>query len=110
MNKLIAAAGITAGDAVVEIGPGRVLAAAGLRRLGLGARISVSVPIEECVPAPGQGIIAIEIRTDSTYVEKCFNQNWHERWRRDDSWKGSNGPVKNRDLWERLFGRGRLPR
>jgi hydroxymethylbilane synthase len=41
-----------------------VLAAAGLRRLGLGARISVSVPIEECVPAPGQGIIAIEIRTD----------------------------------------------
>jgi hydroxymethylbilane synthase len=41
-----------------------VLAAAGLRRLGFGARISVSVPIEECVPAPGQGIIAIEIRTD----------------------------------------------
>jgi ribonuclease HI len=22
----------------------------------------------------------------------------------DGSWKGSNGPVKNRDLWERLFG------
>jgi len=41
-----------------------VLAAAGLRRLGFGARISVSVPIEECVPAPGQGIIAIETRTD----------------------------------------------
>jgi hydroxymethylbilane synthase len=39
-----------------------VLAAAGLRRLGFGARISVSVPLEECVPAPGQGIIAIEIR------------------------------------------------
>jgi ribonuclease HI len=48
---------------------------------------------------------AIEVRTDSTYVEKCFNQNWHERWRRDGSWKGSNGrAVKNRDLWERLFG------
>ena len=41
-----------------------VLAAAGLRRLGFGARISVSVPIDECVPAPGQGIIAIEIRAD----------------------------------------------
>src|SRR5688572_15647751 len=41
-----------------------VLAAAGLRRLGFGARISVSIPIEECVPAPGQGIIAIETRTD----------------------------------------------
>ena len=41
-----------------------VLAAAGLRRLGFGARISASVPIDECVPAPGQGIIAIEIRAD----------------------------------------------
>jgi hydroxymethylbilane synthase len=41
-----------------------VLAAAGLRRLGFGARISVSLSIEECVPAPGQGIIAIEIRAD----------------------------------------------
>ena len=40
-----------------------VLASAGLRRLGFGARISVSVPIEECVPAPGQGIIAIETRS-----------------------------------------------
>jgi hydroxymethylbilane synthase len=43
-----------------------VLAAAGLRRLGFGARISVSVPIDECVPAPGQGIIAIEIRSDDS--------------------------------------------
>ena len=42
--------------------------------------------------------------TDSAYVEKCFNQNWHERWLRDGSWKGSNGPVRHRDLWERLFG------
>jgi ribonuclease HI len=47
---------------------------------------------------------AIEVHTDSSYVEKCFNQKWHERWLRDGSWKGSNGPVKNRDLWERLFG------
>lgn len=48
---------------------------------------------------------AIEVRTDTPYVEKCFNQNWHERWLRDGSWKGSNGrPVKHRDLWERLFG------
>lgn len=45
----------------------------------------------------------IEIRTDSSYVEKCFNQNWRERWLREESWKGSNGPIKNRDLWERLF-------
>jgi ribonuclease HI len=25
---------------------------------------------------------AIEVRTDSAYVEKCFNENWHERWLR----------------------------
>jgi len=39
-----------------------VLAAAGLRRLERGARISALLPVELCVPAPGQGIIAIEIR------------------------------------------------
>lgn len=39
-----------------------VLAAAGLRRLGFSSRISATVPIEDCVPAPGQGIIAVEIR------------------------------------------------
>ena len=39
-----------------------VLAAAGLRRLQQGSRISAFVPIDACVPAPGQGIIAIEIR------------------------------------------------
>lgn len=51
-----------------------VLAAAGLRRLGFGARISVSVPIEECVPAPGQGIIAIEIRTDDAATREAVAQ------------------------------------
>src|SRR5688500_7167497 len=39
-----------------------VLAAAGLRRLGRGDRITVAVPADVCVPAPGQGIIAVEIR------------------------------------------------
>lgn len=39
-----------------------VLAAAGLKRLGLGDRISVALPAQTCVPAPGQGIIALEIR------------------------------------------------
>ncbi len=39
-----------------------VLAAAGLRRLGFGHRISFALPVDACVPAPGQGIVAIEIR------------------------------------------------
>jgi hydroxymethylbilane synthase len=53
-----------------------VLAAAGLRRLGFGARISVSVPLDECVPAPGQGIIAIEVRAgDRTTHEAVARVN-----------------------------------
>lgn len=39
-----------------------VLAAAGLMRLGVEDRISLLLPLDACVPAPGQGIIAIEIR------------------------------------------------
>jgi hydroxymethylbilane synthase len=39
-----------------------VLAAAGLRRLQHAHRISTALPADVCVPAPGQGIIAIEIR------------------------------------------------
>jgi hydroxymethylbilane synthase len=41
-----------------------VLAAAGLRRLGFATRISMTLPTDVCVPAPGQGIVAIEIRED----------------------------------------------
>ena len=40
-----------------------VLASAGLIRLGHRDRISVTLPIQACVPAPGQGIVAIEIRS-----------------------------------------------
>lgn len=39
-----------------------VLAAAGLRRLGFDARISLALPVTACVPAPGQGIVAVQIR------------------------------------------------
>jgi hydroxymethylbilane synthase len=45
-----------------------VLAAAGLRRLGQAARISASLPVDASVPAPGQGIIAVEIRSDDERV------------------------------------------
>ena len=36
----------------------------GLRRLGFASRISLTLPADVCVPAPGQGIVAIEIRDD----------------------------------------------
>lgn len=41
-----------------------ILAAAGMKRLGFGARISFALPLDSCVPAPGQGAIAIEQRAD----------------------------------------------
>ena len=41
-----------------------VLAAAGLRRLGFGSRISLALSPAACLPAPGQGIVAIETRVD----------------------------------------------
>jgi hydroxymethylbilane synthase len=45
-----------------------VLAAAGLRRLGFASRISFTLPVTACVPAPGQGIIAIEVRDGDRMV------------------------------------------
>jgi hydroxymethylbilane synthase len=41
---------------------GLVLAAAGLRRLGRAEEIAFAIESDECVPAPGQGAIAIESR------------------------------------------------
>ncbi len=41
-----------------------ILAAAGLRRLGLAMRITSLLEPDESLPAPGQGALAIECRTD----------------------------------------------
>jgi hydroxymethylbilane synthase len=41
-----------------------LLAAAGLKRLGLSDRITQLIPVEEILPAPAQGAIGIEIRAD----------------------------------------------
>lgn len=43
---------------------GIVLAAAGLHRLGLQGRITQYLEAEEMIPAPAQGILALEIRQD----------------------------------------------
>jgi hydroxymethylbilane synthase len=45
-----------------------VLAAAGLKRLGAGDRISARLPMEICMPAPGQGAIAVQTRQDDEAV------------------------------------------
>jgi hydroxymethylbilane synthase len=41
-----------------------VLAAAGLKRLGHAGRISLAIDVAHCIPAPCQGIVAIETRSD----------------------------------------------
>ena len=50
-----------------------VLAAAGMRRLGFGNRISWRIPEEDCIPAPGQGIIAVETRADDFSVRNAVS-------------------------------------
>jgi hydroxymethylbilane synthase len=45
-----------------------VLAVAGLTRLGHPGRISVRIAHDDCVPAPGQGIVAVESRLDDADV------------------------------------------
>lgn len=45
-----------------------VLAAAGLRRLGWGDRIAALLSPDECLPAVGQGVLAIETRSDDWEV------------------------------------------
>jgi hydroxymethylbilane synthase len=51
-----------------------VLAAAGLRRLGMASRITMTLPASACVPAPGQGIVAIETREDDGAVRQIVGR------------------------------------
>lgn len=53
---------------------GLVLAAAGMRRLGVGDRISAALPFDVSVPAPGQGIIAVETRRNDTATREAVSR------------------------------------
>lgn len=48
-----------------------VLASAGLRRLGFAERISAAIPVRDCVPAPGQGVVAIETRSEDEATRRA---------------------------------------
>ena len=50
-----------------------ILAAAGLTRLGYTDRIREIIPHNFCLPAVGQGALAIECRTDNTEVRAMLN-------------------------------------
>jgi ribonuclease HI len=43
------------------------------------------------------------IHTDSSYVEQAFERGWLDQWRRNGWRTAAKQPVKNRDLWERLY-------
>ena len=50
-----------------------ILAAAGLERLGHGDRIKAVIPSDVCLPAVGQGALAIECRADDEEVRQMLN-------------------------------------
>jgi hydroxymethylbilane synthase len=56
-----------------------VLACAGLRRLGFGSRIAAAIPIDDCVPAPCQGIVATEIRSRDQEAQQALGAIHDER-------------------------------
>lgn len=56
---------------------GIVLAAAGLKRLGLESRIRATFTPEEMLPAAGQGALGIEVRTDRAEVVQSLQSLLH---------------------------------
>jgi hydroxymethylbilane synthase len=58
-----------------------ILASAGLRRLGLQARISAAISTDEMLPAVGQGAVAIETRADNEFAISIVNKLDHEETR-----------------------------
>jgi hydroxymethylbilane synthase len=58
-----------------------ILASAGLKRLGLGDRISYSISFEEMLPAVGQGAIGIETRKDDEFTVQTVMRLDHESTR-----------------------------
>ena len=45
----------------------------------------------------------VELYSDSQYVVNAFNQHWIEGWIKK-GWKTADGsPVKNADLWKKLY-------
>ena len=45
----------------------------------------------------------VELFTDSQYITNTMTKGWIENWKLNSWRNGSNKPVKNRELWERLL-------
>jgi hydroxymethylbilane synthase len=79
---------------------GLVLAAAGLARLGQDPDHAAPIPVEDMVPAPGQGALAVQARTEGPAVEAAASLD-HRTSR--DAFETERGVVA------RLGGGCRLP-
>ncbi len=55
-----------------------ILACAGLKRLGLAQRISSFIPVEEMLPAIGQGCLGIEFRSSDEETREILSSLHHE--------------------------------
>ncbi len=60
---------------------GLVLAAAGLARLGIAPAHATPLPMDEMVPAPGQGALAVQVRADDGLTRQVVGRLDHERSR-----------------------------
>ena len=78
-----------------------ILAAAGLKRLEQAARISAILPVAACVPAPGQGIIALEARRDDERVRSAAA--------RINDWASAAALDAERAVVQRLGGGCQMP-
>jgi hydroxymethylbilane synthase len=78
-----------------------VLAAAGLLRLGFASRITFTLPPKACVPAPGQGIVAVEIREEDDRTRRAVAAI--------DDHKASASLTAERSLVETLGGGCQTP-
>ncbi len=55
-----------------------LLAAAGLKRLGLGQRIASCLAVEQSLPAGGQGAVGIELRSDDAHTRRLLGSLTHD--------------------------------
>jgi hydroxymethylbilane synthase len=78
-----------------------ILAAAGLKRLGHGGRISATLPADACVPAPGQGIIAVEARERDARAREAAG--------RINDWRAATELAAERAVVRRLGGGCQMP-
>lgn len=78
-----------------------VLALAGLERMGLGNEITETFPVDAMIPAPGQGIIAIECRENDKETTRLLSKINHH-----DSWIAASA---ERAFLERLSGSCQVP-